>query len=220
MLHSLLDLVYQAVNSPWIYLALALLAGLDGFFPVVPGETALVAVAVFAASGESNLLATIAAGAAGVFLGDHVSYLLGRVTIGGLRERVRTGTRSGTAFEWAERRLAERGGSVLIASRFIPGVRTATTMTMGAIRYRLPRFSAFDSIASICWASGWSLIGFIGGAAFKDAPLKGLLLGLGIALALTILAELLRRGWQRSTRGSGPAPDRTDPPDEPTTEAD
>lgn len=202
MFESLLDLVYQAVNSPWIYLALALLAGLDGFFPVVPGETAIVAVAVFAASGDSNLFATVVAGACGVFIGDHVSYLIGRVTLGRLNGRARSGTRSEAAFEWATRKLGERGGSVLLASRFVPGVRTATTMTMGAVRYPLRRYSALDATASVCWASGWGLIGFVGGAAFKNAPIKGLLLGLGIALTITVTSEVIRR---RRTKSSSDA---------------
>lgn len=202
MVDTALHFVSAAATSPWAYFALFVLAALDGFFPAVPGETALVAVAVFATGGDSSLLLTILAGAAGVFAGDHTSYFIGRGSIGQLQRRLRAGTRGRLAFDWASQKLDERGGVVLLASRFIPGVRTATTMTMGAVNYPLRFFSLFDSVASLCWATGWSLVGYVGGAAFQDDPMKGLLLGLGLALAITVLAEVIRYLRKRS-RGRG-----------------
>ena len=50
MSHALLGLVEQAMSSPWLYAALFGLALLDGFFPVVPAETAVITAGVFAAS--------------------------------------------------------------------------------------------------------------------------------------------------------------------------
>lgn len=209
MAGNILDALHQAISSPWIYLLLFALAAVDSFFPVIPGEAALVTVAVFAASGEASVALTIVAGAAGAFAGDHISYLIGRGAVGRLRERFLRHSRSRAAYEWAEATLAARGGQVLLASRYVPGVRTATTITMGTVRYRLSRFTLWDLAAASFWATGWSLVGYFGGATFGNNPLKGLAFGLGLALALMVAGEGARRLWKayRSRKSAGRSED-------------
>ncbi|MER7505853.1 DedA family protein [Nonomuraea pusilla] len=198
MSHAILDLVQQVMSSPWLYAALFALALLDGFFPVVPAETSVITAAVFAASGETNLALVILVAALGAFAGDHVSYLIGRSSAGRLREK--------KAFVWARGALAERGGLVLVVARYIPGGRTATTLTMGAVRFPLRSFTFFDAIAACSWALYSGLIGFFGGMAFENDPIKGLLLGLGIAVSITGAVELVR--WLRKRRATEASPER------------
>ncbi|HUR03562.1 MAG TPA: DedA family protein [Nonomuraea sp.] len=198
MSHAILDLVQQMMSSPWLYLALFALALLDGFFPVVPAETSVITAAVFAASGQTNLALVIVVAALGAFAGDHVSYLIGKKSGGRLRDR--------KAFVWAANALAERGGMVLVVARYIPGGRTATTLTMGAVRHPLRSFTFFDAIAAASWAVYSGLIGFFGGMAFENDPIKGLLLGLGIALSITGLVEAVR--WSRKRRATQASPER------------
>ncbi|MEV4461077.1 DedA family protein [Microbispora sp. NPDC004025] len=198
MSHALLDLVQQVMSSPWLYVALFALALLDGFFPVVPAETSVITAAVFAASGETNLALVILVAALGAFAGDHISYLIGNRSGGRLREK--------KAFVWARNALAERGGLVLVVARYIPGGRTATTLTMGAVRHPLRSFTLFDAIAAGSWGVYSGLIGFFGGMAFENDPIKGLLLGLGIALSIAMVVELVR--WLRKRRAVRLSPER------------
>ncbi|MFG1707714.1 DedA family protein [Nonomuraea sp. M3C6] len=198
MSHAILDLVEQVMSSPWLYVALFALALLDGFFPVVPAETAVITAAVFAASGDTNLPLVIVVAALGAFAGDHISYLIGNRSAGRLRGK--------KAFVWARQALAERGGLVLVVARYIPGGRTATTLTMGAVRYPRRSFTFFDAIAASSWAVYSGLIGFFGGMAFEHDPIKGLLLGLGIALSITAVVEIVR--WVRKRRAIQASPER------------
>ncbi|MEV4111982.1 DedA family protein [Nonomuraea sp. NPDC049695] len=198
MSHAILDLVQQAMSSPWLYAALFALALLDGFFPIVPAETSVITAAVFAASGETNLALVILVAALGAFAGDHISYLIGNRSAGRLQQK--------KAFVWARGALAERGGVVLVAARYIPGGRTATTLTMGAVRHPLRSFTFFDAIAASSWAVYSGLIGFFGGMAFENDPFKGLLLGLGIAVSITAVVEVVR--WLRKRRAIQPSPER------------
>jgi membrane-associated protein len=186
MSHAILDLVQQVMSSPWLYLAVFALAVFDGFFPIVPAETAVITAGVFAASGggQPNLALIIVVAAIGAFAGDHISYLIGRKAGGRLRER--------KAFVWARNALDERGGLVLVVARYIPGGRTATTLTMGAVRHPLRSFTFFDAIAASSWAVYSALIGYFGGMAFENDPIKGLLLGIGIALSITLVVEVVR----------------------------
>ncbi|MEO3804522.1 DedA family protein [Nonomuraea sp. B1E8] len=204
MSHAILDLVQQAMASPWLYAVLFGLALLDGFFPIVPAETSVITAGVFAASGETNLALVIIVAALGAFAGDHISYLIGNTSGGRLRNK--------KAFVWARGALEERGGLVLVVARYIPGGRTATTLTMGAVRHPLRSFTFFDAIAASSWAVYSGLIGFFGGMAFENDPIKGLLLGLGIAVSITAAVEIVR--WIRKRRAIQPSPERrpTDTP--------
>ncbi|GHH67325.1 membrane protein [Streptosporangium violaceochromogenes] len=189
MTQAVLDAVQQAMTSPWIYPALFALAMLDGFFPVVPAETSVITAGVFAAAtGAPDIAPVIAVAALGAFAGDHISYALGRTA----NDRLRGGRRTGKAVAWAERALAERGGLVLVVARYIPGGRTACTLTMGAVAYPRRSFALFDAVAATSWAVYSGLIGYVGGAAFEHDPVKGLLLGLGIALSITAVVEVTR----------------------------
>ncbi|MGN9782129.1 DedA family protein [Nonomuraea sp. ZG12] len=198
MSHAVLELLQQVMSSPWLYLALFGLALLDGFFPVVPAETSVITAGVFAATGQTNLALVIVVAALGAFAGDHISYALGRKAGGRIRQR--------KAFVWARDTLAERGGLVLVVARYIPGGRTATTLTMGAVRYPLRSFTFFDAIAAVSWGVYSGLIGFFGGMAFEQDPIKGLLLGLGIALSITAIVEVVR--WARKRRATKASPQR------------
>jgi membrane-associated protein len=187
-----LELVHGVMSSPWIYVVLFAVSMIDGFFPVVPGETTVITAGVFAATGEPLLVPAIAAAAAGAFAGDHVSYLIGRTSGARAVRRLRPGSRRRRAFDRAYRELARRGGLALVVARYIPGGRTAVTMTTGAVGYPRRRFAFFAAIAALSWAAYSGLIGYVGGMAFERDPVKGLLLGLGLALTITAVVEVLR----------------------------
>lgn len=183
-----------AITSPWVYLVVFAVALLDAFFPLVPSEATVITAGVFAAhDGEPILVAVIAAAAIGAFIGDHVSYWIGNRTGTGIGRRLNPGTRLRSAFDWAARALAARGGSVLVVARYIPGGRTAATLTMGAMGYPRLRFAAFDAIAAASWAVYATALGYLGGAAVVHDPLKGMLLGFALATIVTVAAEVLRR---------------------------
>ncbi|WP_066371004.1 DedA family protein [Herbidospora mongoliensis] len=202
MTDAIMTFLHDVMTSPWVYAALLAISVIDAFFPVVPSETAVITAGVFAAAeGTPHLGLVIAAAATGAFIGDNISYQIGRA--GGARIRHRT------AIRWAHAAFEERGGLLLVVARYIPGGRTAVTLTTGVVRYPLHRFAFFDGIAVISWAAYSALIGYIGGAAFEDNPFKGLLLGLGIALTVTAIVEIVRYVSRRRSQPAGP--DRDDP---------
>jgi membrane-associated protein len=202
MADAITELVEGAMGSPWVYVALCAFAAIDAFFPIVPSESLVVTAGVFAASGEPNLAGVIVVAALGAFAGDHISYMFGRTAGGKVLRRAQPGSRKAAAFERGGKLLADRGGTILIVCRYIPGARTAVTLTAGAVRYPLRSFSFFDGIAASSWAAYSALIGYIGGAAFEDAPFKGLALGLGIALTVTLLVEVIRHRRGRRLAGA------------------
>src|SRR4051812_50182512 len=74
MFHFLFDLL----SSPWAYAIVLGIAALDAVVPAVPSESLAITAGVLAGVGKLHLLPTIAAAAAGGFIGDSTSHLIGR----------------------------------------------------------------------------------------------------------------------------------------------
>lgn len=197
MTDAILPLVEDVMSSPWIYAVLFALAAVDGFFPLVPGEASVITAGVFAAAGDPSLPLVILAAALGAFAGDQVSYAVGRLVGPRAYEGARPGGRRRAALDRARAALAARGGVIIVASRYVPAGRTAVTLTAGAVGYRWSRFATFGAVAATTWGTYAALIGYLGGAAFEHDPLKGLLLGLGLAAVLTVAGELMRHLLRR-----------------------
>jgi membrane-associated protein len=188
--------------SAWAYVIIFLFAALDALVPVVPSEVSVITAGVVAAgSGGLSLPLIIIAAACGAFLGDNAAYLVGRRYGTRAKERFFRGDKGRKTVGWAERQLAERGGELIIIARFIPGGRTAVTLSAGASLYPWPRFAAFDAVAAILWACYASLLGYFGGKAFQGAAWKGLVLALGVAFAVTGSVEVVR--WYLKRRRPG-----------------
>jgi membrane protein DedA with SNARE-associated domain len=164
----------------------------------VPSETVLVAAAALAGAGDLMLSGVIAAAAAGALIGDTGGYSAGRWFGPGLRRRFADG-RLHERLTWAGRQLEDRGSTIILVARFVPGGRTATMLTAGTVRMRWRRFLVLDAIAAAIWACYGGLIGYIGGAAFEDETWKSLALALGLALSLGVVIEGGRRlvQWRR-----------------------
>jgi membrane-associated protein len=187
---SLVDLVTQ---SSWVYALILGIAALEAVFPLVPSEATVVAAAALAGAGDLVFLLVLIAGAGGAAIGDNVAYLIGRAGQGQVVGRLLRSPRWRARAEQGTRMLRERSATIIVASRFIPGGRTATMLSAGLVGLPWRRFASYDLSACLLWAAYASVIGLVGGKAFADEPLHALLLAFGLAAALTLLIEGARR---------------------------
>ena len=197
MFNQFIRLVSDA--SGWAYGIVFLLAVLDAVLPVVPSETVVITAGVVAAAGGLNLVLIVVAAACGAFAGDNAAFFIGRRFGGRATDRFLRGEKGRRSLSWAGSQLAERGGELIVVARFIPGGRTAVTLSAGTLGFPWRRFAVFDGAAALIWASYATLLGYFGGMTFEGAAWKGLLLALGIAFALTGTIEVVRR--YRGRRG-------------------
>jgi membrane-associated protein len=142
----------------------------------------------------------IALGAAGAFAGDNSAYGVGRALDRRVRRFLFAGSKGRRRVELVERAFARRGGSMILVGRFVPGGRTAVTFTAGATSYAYKRFATFAITAAGLWSAYATLLGYAGGKAYEDDPLKALVFGFGIALAGAVLIEGVRRWGARIVR--------------------
>lgn len=191
VLHSVETWAVGLAASPWVFVVLFVFVVVDAFFPPVPSETLVIAVAAYAVStGGPPLWAIVATAAAGAMLGDSVAYLLGRrLDIRGWR--LLRAQRLQTAFDWAERSLAARPARFIVSARYVPVGRVAVNMTAGAIRIPVPRFLALAGLGGVTWAVYSTVIGIGSGVWLGDHPLLAMAVGVVGGIALGYVVDLV-----------------------------
>lgn len=202
------DSLVNLSASPWTYALVFALAAGDVIAPILPSETLVVAAGALAASGRLSLALVLVGAAAGALAGDNLAYVVGRAFAGRVRRWLATREKSKRRLGWAERQLQSRGGTVIVAARFVPGGRTATMIAAGLVGLPWRRFLMFDLAAASVWALYSGLIGFFGGKAFEDEPLIGIAFAVGLALALGMIAEGARRLLARLRSPGDQSPQR------------
>lgn len=185
MLDFLEELILQAAGAWWMPLAVFLFSLIDGFFPVVPSESILVALAAISDQREGiSLVQLFFMGWFGAFIGDQIAYWLGR-TIGVTRFRWMRTRSVVRAIGGVKQTLRHSGALVIITARHIPGGRVAVNFIAGATRMKVVKFMTLDFISAAIWAAYSLTIGYFTAGWFDHTILQ-------IALALIFAAIL---GW-------------------------
>jgi membrane protein DedA with SNARE-associated domain len=195
----MLEVVTQAFDwlkdfssSPWFYVIIFVIAILDSVLPIVPSETLVIIGGVSAGLGNLWIPLVIVVAATGAFIGDNASYLLGREASDWVMRR-QTRTEKGTKRMAAiVEQVHERGGLLLITARFIPGGRTALTLSCGVTRQPRKWFVGWAAVAAIIWGHYAALLGFIGGKSFEDDHTLAFIIAFVSAFSITLLIELIR----------------------------
>ena len=173
-----------------LYVAIAIIAAIENFFPPVPADTIVALGAFLAARGQGTALGSLAATWLGNVGGAMVMYGLGRRYGADRLERRLLGER-GSAAEARIATLYGRYGIVaLCLSRFLPGVRAVVPPVAGALR--IPAWRAFGAIglASAVWYGLITYAGFYLGSDWETvlATLReyGKIAGIAAAVLLAI----------------------------------
>jgi membrane-associated protein len=200
---SPIELAFVMVaHSPW---ALAVMAGIlivDGFFPFVPGETAVVTLSTVAAAGAASddgtggvtaaglarLLLVLGVAVAATMVGDALAFTIGR-RIGIERWGWMRGRRMSAAFARASTGLRRRPGLYLIGAKFLPFVRVAVTMTAGASGLRVRRYLPRSLVASSVYTLYHVVIGVAAGTWLPISPLVAAIAAVATVFAVGFAIE-------------------------------
>jgi len=157
----------------------------------LPGETALIAAAIYASNGHLSITGVIAIAAAGAIIGDNIGYWLGRE--GGRRLLYRyalLGRFADRVLPPAERFFERHGGKAVFFARFFGGVRVTGAWMAGITRMTWWKFLFWNAAGGIVWAIGVGLIAFYGGHAAADVIEEYGLYG-GIGVVVIVVAGLV-----------------------------
>jgi membrane protein DedA with SNARE-associated domain len=201
--------------------AIVLLVFLEDFGIPVPGETVLIAGAVFAGSGELNIVAVGVAGFVAAVAGDNVGYAIGR--FGGRALVDRWGKYvflTPERMDKAEAFFNKHGGKIIAIARFVEGLRQANGIIAGIIEMHWLKFVAFNALGAALWVGTWVSVGYFAGqhiTAIYDAITRYSLYA-AIAVAVVIVAWIGLHIRKRRRR-QAPVTGRTPTEDSPATDA-
>jgi membrane protein DedA with SNARE-associated domain len=196
------------------YWAIALLLLLENIgVPVVPGELAMIAGAIFAGTGRAGLNVVVVGIVALVtsVLGAEIGYLIGRFA--GRELVLRYGKYvmiKHHHLDRAESIVDRYGGIVVVIARYIVGLREANGIIAGITEMRWLTFVIFNVIGGCAWVATWVTIGDVAGdhidTIYADINRYSL-------YALGVLAVLLAAwiAWRVSRRRQAAAGGQSEP---------
>ncbi len=193
------------------YLAVLVAVALEGAGVPFPGETSLVAAAVFAGIGRPlNIVGVIVAAIAGAMLGDNTGYAIGRFggyplirRINGLERRLAP----------AQRYFARHGNKTVFFGRYVAILRTYVALLAGLNKMPWRTFIIFDTAADTLWATIYGVLGFVLG---RHIPLLvevldvlgvgGVVLAVLAVVAIIAVVIVRRRAERRALADDEPGP--------------
>lgn len=162
----------------------------------VPAVFLLFGVGTLIGSGLLPFWPVFAAAASGAFLGDGLSYFLGRFFRGrGSRFIEHRGIRTNLAR--GQRFFQNHGGKSIIMGRMIAPLRPIVPIVSGLADFPLLRFISIDILACLIWAPLYLLPGMVFGASVDLAAAVSLKLALLLLLLVALFwisTALIRQG--------------------------
>jgi membrane protein DedA with SNARE-associated domain len=174
------------------YLVVFLLVMTESIGVPVPGETALIAAALYAGStGKLEIWGVIAAAIAGAIIGDNIGFSIGRY--GGARLLLRHGHK----IRLDEGRLKigiwlfrRHGGKVVFWGRFVSILRTYAAFLAGTNQMAWGRFLVSNAAGAVVWATAFGVAYYVFGSALQKLSTT-IDITLGVAGAVGVVAFLV-----------------------------
>jgi membrane protein DedA with SNARE-associated domain len=191
------------VLNHYSYFAVGGFITLEDFGIPVPGETILIAAAVYAGAGRLNIFMVGVVAVVAAIIGDNIGYAIG--FFGGRALVLRFGKYvhlTEDRLDKAESFFAKYGGVVVAGARFIEGLRQANGIVAGISRMAWPRFLAFNALGAVLWVGLWTTVGYLAGSNIT-AIYNGISrysLYLLIALIVVVVALVVRHVIRRRRR--------------------
>jgi membrane protein DedA with SNARE-associated domain len=183
------------------YLAVGGLLFVEDFGVPAPGETILIAAAVYAGAGQLNIVLVVVIGFLAALAGDNVGFAIGH--FGGRALVLRFGRHvflTEERLDKAQGFFTRHGGKVVTIARFVEGLRQANGIVAGLAGMGWRRFLAFNALGAALWVATWSAVGYLAGnnltAIYEQ--LHRYELYILAALAVLVVVLIGRRLWRRA----------------------
>ena len=193
----MLEFLTNAVEQ-YGYFAVALIVTLEGFGLPLPGETAVVIAAAFAARGSLSGVGVAIAASIGAFLGGTGGYWIGRIGGRPLLVRYEHLIRlDAKRLARAEAYFARHGVKTIFLARFVALLRIFGSLFAGVAHMPFATFTVVNLAGGVLWAATFSALGYTFG---KNLPLlEGWLTEISIAFSVVVVIGLLVY-WIRNRR--------------------
>jgi membrane protein DedA with SNARE-associated domain len=147
-------------GAVWVYLIILLACMVENFFPPFPGDMFIVASGGLVAMGRIEALTALAAVCAGGMTSVMILYAVGRHYGRDFFVKRNLRLLSPADIAYAEARFARWGGLILIASRFVVGIRVILVVVAGMAVYPARRMFVFTLISYLLFSGLLMFLGF------------------------------------------------------------
>jgi membrane protein DedA with SNARE-associated domain len=145
----------------WAILALVMI---EDFGIPVPGETIMIAGAIYAGHGQLNVVTVGLVAFFAAVIGDNIGFAIGH--FGGRELALRWGRYVFLTEERltkAEHFFEHHGGWIISVARFVEGLRQANGIVAGITGMHWRRFLAFNALGAALWVGTWVSLGYLTG---------------------------------------------------------
>ena len=186
------ETLYDLIGT-YGYLIVFLLVGIESLGIPLPGETALITAAAFAALGRLNIAVVIASSAAGAIIGDNAGYWIGK------KGGIAIVHKFGRYVRLDESKIArmheffeKHGAKTVFLGRFISLLRCWAAVLAGVANMPYGTFMLWNALGGVGWSVIFGSLGYIfgknlprlehyiGQATMAAALLTALVVGLGL----------------------------------------
>ncbi|HEY2519419.1 MAG TPA: DedA family protein [Streptosporangiaceae bacterium] len=186
----------EPILNHYGYLAVGGLVLVEDFGIPVPGETILIAASLYAGAGRLNVVAVGIIAWICAVIGDNIGFLIGH--FGGRRLALKYGKYvflTSARLDKAEYFFDHHGGKIIVAARFIEGLRQANGIVAGITGMHWKRFIPFNALGAALWVGLWVSVGYLAGSnittIYEQVTRYSLYLLIALAVAVAVLI-----GWR------------------------
>src|ERR1051325_6025855 len=143
----------------WGYSAVAAVIGGESFGVPAPGQTIMVAAAIYAGAGRLNVVVVGLIAFLAAVMGDNIGYWIG--ARGGRPFVHRFGRDiflTPERLDRAEKFFVRRGNRIVVVARFIDGLRQLNGVIAGITKMPWRTFLLYNAIGALLWVGWWCTV--------------------------------------------------------------
>ena len=196
-----LQLLDQGYVAEWLadapeelaYVLCFLLVWFDAVIPIFPGETTLSAASTLAAEGTLELELVMLAGALGAIVGDSTLFWIARRSADKVQRHLDKALEN-PKIRGGWEALDRSPGLLIVAGRYVPGMRFAVNASMGLSDIPYRRFLVWSVIGGVLWSVYTCALAYNVATTLAGYPLASLVISsLITSAALTAIYFVDRR---------------------------
>ena len=199
------DIAEWLAEAPeeWAYVLCFLLVWIDAIIPIFPGETTLSTASTLAAQGSLELELVMLAGGLGAILGDSSLFWIARKSaarVQGQLDKALENPKVRAGWDALDR----SPGILIVAGRYVPGMRFAVNASMGLSDIPYRRFLPWSVVGGILWSVYTCTLAYNVATTLSGFPLASLLISGFITSALLAAIYFVDRRRRRAAEGAEP----------------